>query len=286
MSRAADPSELPFIKMHGAGNDYVFIDAFRSKVPQDLSAAAVRFSDRNRSVGSDGLVIIEPAGNVSATAALRMFNADGSEGLMCGNAVRCAALWMALRHSAPDSQLIRMGNRLVPATIIAIDRLRRHAMVTIDPGPVRVSDHDVPIIDCRLPDGSQARIRTADVGNPHAVCLTATLTDALVRTIGPRIEHHSMFPNRTNVEFVRCDASDELTVRVWERGSGETLACGSGACAAVAAACAAGRCRYDREIRVHLPGGTLFVRAGSDGNVLLTGPAEVSFTGVIRSATD
>ena len=270
--------KLEFTKMEGLGNDYIYVDAARFQV-SDPSELAVRLSDRHFGIGADGLVLIGRSSG--ADFSMRMFNADGSEGMMCGNAARCIAKYVydkGLTHST----------EITLETPSGIKRLSLHLAggevesVTVDMGKAVIRQGLVAV---------EAAGRTfegiiVDVGNPHFVipCDDADAVD--LNLFGPAVERHPMFPGRTNVEFIsriataaRSDAKFRLRMRVWERGSGITLACGTGACAAAAAAVSSGMVSSPCEIV--MDGGTLTVSCNEDGTLLLKGPARTVFEGTI-----
>ncbi|MBO7456640.1 MAG: diaminopimelate epimerase [Paludibacteraceae bacterium] len=269
---------LPFIKMHGLGNDYVFVDCFLPQTAAlmaktDLSALARRISDRHCGVGSDGLVLILPA--QEADARMRMFNADGSEAQMCGNAIRCVAKYLY------ESGLCNKS-RLFVDTLAGIRILSLHVndghvdQVTVNMG--------VPSIkpDVLTPNTDPLGFMAVNMGNPHAVFFRDTvITSEQLGKEGERIGTHPHFPEGTNVEFVCVRNDKELDLRVWERGTGETQACGTGACAAVAAAIKLGK--MQRSVTVHLPGGDLLIQwEANDKPVFMTGSATEVFRGEYR----
>ncbi len=276
-------SEIAFIKMHGAGNDYVFIDGFATQVPPSPEQLARSVSDRHFGIGSDGLIVMSPADH--ADVEMRMWNADGSEGAMCGNGARCVALWMHLQNRVTETCQIQTASRVVAATAVELDRPRNCGILSVDMGPPAVSSQSERLTDVHLPGtDSDVEFTPVSLGNPHAVVFVDDLTDRVVRRVGSQIETHSRFPDRTNVEWVQLVSATEINARVWERGSGETLACGTGACAAVVAAIQHGYCSADQEITVNLPGGRLQVRIDEFGHIWLTGPAKVSFSGLLNTA--
>ncbi|MEZ6128016.1 MAG: diaminopimelate epimerase [Planctomycetaceae bacterium] len=277
---------LPFIKMHGAGNDYVLVDGFETTLPPDPAAFARQISNRNFAVGSDGLVYLIPPTDGESDVLMRMWNADGSEGSMCGNAARCIALWMHFRQRTARVCRIATPSAPVVANVLSFDAVRATADVSLRLSPPAFGSGDEDVLeDLRLP-GQQRGVRftSVSIGNPHAVVFVDELDDELVNWLGPRISEHARFPDGVNVEFVRVVARDELVIRVWERGSGETLACGSGACAAVVSAIRLGICPHDTAVTVRLPGGILSVCWNHPSNstaesLTLTGPATISFQG-------
>ena len=266
---------LPFLKMHGLGNDYVYLDCFSSTTAAilaqtDIAALARRISDRHFGIGSDGLVLILPITN--ADAYMRMFNADGSEAQMCGNAIRCVAKYLyesGICHHDDLQIATRAGMRSlhVHVTNGVVEQ------VTVDMGkPVVVED------TIRL-DNKVLQFVAVNMGNPHAVFFRDTMisTEELF-LLGERIGTHSHFPEGANVEFVKVVNNKEICMRVWERGTGETFACGTGACAAAAAAILQGY--TDRDITIHLKGGDLHIRWESDDSpMFMTGSATEVFRG-------
>ncbi len=280
---------LRFTKMHGCGNDYVYIDAWRERVPSNLPKLARAISDRHTGVGADGLIIIGPSRR--ADARMVMFNADGSRSEMCGNGIRCAAKLahdhghltaarMRIETSAGilDVELQKRGRAVVGASVLmGRPRLSPAAV------PVRL-DASGPLLPLTLSiAGSRLRLLAVGMGNPHAVCFVDDPDDFPVATVGPLIERHARFPKRTNVEFV-ARLRDErgipvLRQRTWERGSGETQACGTGACATLVAAILDQRID-GRAAIIRLDGGDLHVAwPTEDAPVRLTGPAVTVFDG-------
>lgn len=296
-------NELPFIKMHGAGNDYAFIDGFATRLPDNPSRLALAVSHRHFGIGADGLVLLIPPPDNSSDVEMRMWNADGSEGSMCGNAVRCVALWMCLegrmagpvlRDSAGVSGLCRVktASRLVVVTTVRVDVDQQFGLFCVDHGVPEfeiIGDEKQEVFlvlnTSQISHPKPLNFVSLSMGNPHAVFVVDEITDQLVREIGPIVETHDRFSGGTNVDWVRVVNRRQIEVRVWERGSGETLACGSGACAAVVACVNQGLCDRNVDVLVELPGGRLTVRWAESGNVFLTGPAAVSFQGVWGGAT-
>jgi diaminopimelate epimerase len=274
---------MKFIKMHGAGNDYVYVDCFQEQVDGDVDALARAISDRHTGVGGDGLVLILPSER--APVRMRMFNADGSEAEMCGNALRCVAKYAAERGSTCGDQFaVETGAGLLDVAVVERDG-RQVRQVRVNMGPPILEAARIPTslpgdppLNVSLQVGEETiAVTCVSMGNPHCVTFVDEITDWHVLKLGPRIERHAAFPNRVNAEFVRVNSRDEMEMRVWERGSGETLACGTGACAAAVAGALTGR--TDRRVRVQLRGGALLVDWTSAGDVLLTGPAVEVFRG-------
>ena len=277
---------ISFIKMHGIGNDYVFIDGFTSSLSCQPEELARIVSNRHTGIGSDGLVYIEPPSNATsesaADAVMRMWNADGSEGMMCGNALRCIAFWLHREGRCGNGCRIQTGDRIVQARVIELAENQNSAVVQVNMGPARIRGSVIESLpDVCLPNGSPLQYTDVFVGNPHAVVFVDRLSDELVQDIGPKVECHLRFPDRTNVEFVRQVNDGEFEVRVWERGSGETLACGSGACAVAAAATARGLAERDQAISVSMSGGVLTLTQNPNGELIMEGPTELSFRGKI-----
>jgi diaminopimelate epimerase len=274
---------MRFTKMQGAGNDYVYVDCFANPLPHDPAGLSRAISDRHFGVGSDGLILICPSNQ--ADARMRMFNADGSEAEMCGNGIRCVAKYLY------DHGLVRK-----PALAVETGRGVLHLELEIQGGAVhqvRVDMGEPILLAASIPtalpgnppireplnvEGREFEVTCVSMGNPHCINFVDALPDSLVLEIGPRIEHHPAFPRRTNAEFVRVNSPDDVTVRVWERGSGETLACGTGACAVAVAGVLTGKTQ--RSLLAHLPGGDLRLHwSESDNHVYLTGSAVEVFSG-------
>ena len=274
---------MKFTKMHGLGNDYVYVDTFEQPVP-DPAAMAIAVSRPHFGVGADGLVLIGPS--TEADYAMRMFNADGSEGEMCGNAVRCIGKYvhdrgltaktrvtLATRGGIKTLELRLQGGSVEQVTVDLGEPALSPASLPVTLAGAQVLNHPLSI------DGQTHHITCVSMGNPHAVIFVDDPQAVDVRGIGRQIEHHPLFPKRTNVEFVRVWRRDLLEMRVWERGSGETLACGTGAAASLVAAVLNGLA--DRSAVVKLTGGELHVHWDArDNHVYQTGPATFVFDGV------
>jgi diaminopimelate epimerase len=274
---------MKFVKMHGAGNDYIYIDCFRQKI-EDPEKLAREVSDRHFGIGGDGLILIEPS--KSADVKMRMFNADGSEGEMCGNGVRCIAKY-AFDHGLVDKTEIVIetgaGNlslTMYPNERELIDkvkvnmgppRLTRGDLPMVGPAHEKVINMDLDILDRRF------QITCVSMGNPHCVIYVAELDNFPVRKYGYAIENHELFPRRINVEFVEVISPEEVRQRTWERGSGETLACGTGASAVTVAGVLTGR--TGGTLLNHLTGGDLEMEWDGKGDVFMTGPAAEVFSG-------
>lgn len=274
---------LAFTKMQALGNDFVMLDGVRR--PLRLTPAQLRaLADRHLGIGADQILVAEPADLPGADFRCRIYNADGGEVEHCGNGVRAMARFLR------DQGLVR-GDRCTLQTgagAVVVDLLPGD-LARVAMGRARLAPADVPFLadaaalDYAVDvDGQSVRLAVLGLGNPHAVARVASVADAPVTTLGPRIEHHARFPRRVNVGFVEVVDRHALRLRVWERGAGETLACGSGACAAAVAARRWGL--VEATVTVHLPGGALTVQWDEpDGQVHLTGPAVTVFEGSINS---
>ena len=279
MNAAVRPDLLPFSKMHGAGNDFVVIDCRRQPLPLDAAAIA-RLGDRHLGVGFDQLLTIEPARDPACAFRYGIYNRDGSEAGQCGNGVRCVAAWLR-RDGALGPGLTRLQS---PAGAVAVEILG-DGRVRVDMGVPDFTPAAIPLREAaaanlyaRELDGTRVEFGAVSMGNPHAVIEVAAADRAPVAAWGPALETHADFPDRANIGFAQVLAPDEIRLRVWERGVGETQACGSGACAAVVVLTQRGRC--SGEVRVHLPGGLLEISwAGPGRPVWMTGPAAFVFDG-------
>jgi diaminopimelate epimerase len=272
---------MRFVKMHGIGNDYVYIDCFQETV-KDPETLAVRISDRHFGVGGDGLILIMPS--EKADARMRMFNADGSEAQMCGNGIRCVAKYVF-------ESGIRRQPEITVETLAGVLRLQLFApggpveKVRVNMGVPRLRRQDIPmlgdgerVVAEKLTAGDGAfAVTCVSMGNPHCVIYVDEVEKFPVTHYGPLLEHHPQFPERTNVEWIEWVNRREIRQRTWERGSGETLACGTGACAAVVASVLNGK--TERSVTVHLSGGDLEIEWGDDNHVYMTGPAVEVFRG-------
>ncbi|MCA9286830.1 MAG: diaminopimelate epimerase [Phycisphaerales bacterium] len=278
-----------FTKMHGIGNDYVYVNGFEETV-DDPAALAVAIADRHRGVGGDGLILIlPPEAGVEADVRMRMFNADGSESEMCGNGVRCVAKY-AIDHGLSESRPIRVqtGAGVLPIDWTT-DREGRVSDATVDMGTPILDLAAVPVDAQRLlrhdahsgtieVEGQPWTFVFVSMGNPHAVAYVDDVAAIDLARLGPLVERHGAFPRRMNVHLVEVHDSGEATMRTWERGSGITLACGTGASAVCVAGVLVGR--TDRRLLAHLPGGDLVLEwREADRHVLMTGPATEVFTG-------
>jgi diaminopimelate epimerase len=293
-----EPSSTRFVKMHGAGNDYVYIDCFTEQAPADPAALAPRIADRHRGVGGDGLILVRPS--TKAAARMQMFNADGSESEMCGNGIRCVAhLIVAHGHAPAGAVAIETGRGVL--TVDVQRRGPRLSQVRVDMGEPILAATQIPVagfgtgrvIDASSPAlgpeatwwaaaGLDPRMTCVSMGNPHVVFSCGDVAAVPLEAVGPRIERHPSFPQRVNVHFVQVRSPDRVVMRTWERGSGITQACGTGASAVCVAGVLTGRTA--RKIVAELPGGELELEWAADGHVLMTGPAEEVFEGTWRDA--
>jgi diaminopimelate epimerase len=274
---------MQFTKMHGAGNDYIYVDCFRAPIPESPADLARRVSDRHFGIGGDGLILICPS--EVADAEMRMFNADGSMAEMCGNGIRCLAKYI-YEHGIcqQPSMTIETGRGLLTLELDLKDD--RVDQIRVDMGEPLLAAQQIPtrlpgspVINAPLSiDGETLRVTCVSMGNPHCVTYVDDPTDRWVLGIGPKVEVAPHFPERTNVEFVEVLSRKEVRQRTWERGSGETLACGTGASAVCVAGVLSGR--TDRQLTVHLTGGDLAIEWNeADNHVYMTGPAVEVFHG-------
>ena len=280
---------IQFSKMHGIGNDYVYVDCTKQTIPEPGRFSKF-ISDRHFGIGSDGLILILPSDK--ADFMLRIFNADASEGMMCGNGIRCVGKYV-YDHGLTYRTVLNIETRSgVKHLTLFPNADGKVETVTVDMGKALLSPHDIPVKSdleqfVNQPvtvAGRTYHMTCVGMGNPHAVLFCDEVADLPLERIGPAFEHHSLFPNRTNTEFVKPIDGHTLEMRVWERGSGETFACGTGACASVVAAVRNGYCQREKEITVRLRGGELTIRYGADGTVWMTGPATHVFDGEIEYA--
>jgi diaminopimelate epimerase len=272
---------VPFVKMHGCGNDFVVLD--ERAEPLGLTARrAAAIADRRTGVGCDQFIVIErpPAGS-DADAFMRIRNPDGAEAGACGNATRCVA-WLLHDENHPRTLRLQTVAGVLPAEVL------QGARVRVDMGPARLGWADVPLaraMDTLHLDLSAGPLRdpaACSMGNPHATFFVADADAVPLAELGPHLEHHALFPDRANIGIAQVVAPGRIRLRVWERGAGLTRACGSGACAAVVNA--ARRGLADRRATVILEGGALEIEWRADGHVLMTGPVAVAFRGTLDLA--
>ena len=276
---------MKFTKMHGAGNDYVYVNCFEEQVTNPVELA-IRVSNRNFGIGSDGLILIMPSDK--ADVRMRMFNSDGSESEMCGNGIRCVAKYAYDHGIVTKTEIAAETGAGILTLQLFPDGHGKVERVRVNMGPPRLSREEIPM------NGSPAaqvvaeeltvldktfRITCVSMGNPHCIIYVDDVDSFPVATYGPLIENHQLFPRRTNVEFIQIISRTEVKQRTWERGAGETLACGTGA----SAVCVAGVLNNltDRNILNHLAGGDLELEWVENGPVFMTGPATEVFSGEI-----
>ncbi|MDD6430553.1 MAG: diaminopimelate epimerase [Ruminococcus sp.] len=276
---------MTFSKMHGIGNDYIYINCFQETVtdPEKLSIfmSNVRFG-----VGSDGLVLILPS--EVADFRMRIFNADGSEAMMCGNATRCVGKYV-YEHGMTDKTEVSLetNSGIKYLTLYVNEATNKVDAVKVDMGKAILKPAEIPVADDGdrfiakpvVIDGVSYDMTCVSMGNPHAVVFLPEIDSLDLEKIGPSFEHHPLFPNRVNTEFIRVIDDHTLQMRVWERGSGETFACGTGACAAAVASVLNGYCKREQEILIHLRGGDLRIIYHNDESVTMIGPATFIFEG-------
>ena len=276
---------LHFTKMHGIGNDYLYVNGFTETLPDDLPGLAVRMSRRRFGCGSDGLILILPGER--APFRMRMFNNDGSESEMCGNGIRCVAAYCHDRGLTDQTAFDIESGGQVKHMLLTLDAKGRTAAVRVDMGvPVTDGAHipstlpGDPVLGAPLSACGQTwPVTLVNMGNPHAVTFVDDPDTAPVTTVGPALECDPVFPRKCNIEFVHVVDRGHLYMRVWERGAGETLACGTGACASAVASMLNGL--TERDVEVRLRGGTLRIAWNpADGHVAMTGPATFVYDGV------
>ena len=275
---------LTFSKMHGIGNDYIYINCFKETVtdPEKLS---VFLSDVRFGVGSDGLVLILPS--EVADFRMRIFNADGSEAMMCGNATRCIGKYVYDMGMTDKTEISLETNSGIKYLTLYPNANNKIESVKVDMGKAILVPREIPvnsdlerfIAQPVTVDGKEYAMTCVSMGNPHAVVFLPEVDSLDLENIGPSFDHHELFPDRVNTEFVRVIDDHTLQMRVWERGSGETFACGTGTCATVVAAVLNGFCKKEEEILVHLRGGDLRIIYHEDDTVTMIGPATYVFEG-------
>lgn len=278
---------MKFTKMHGAGNDYIYVDCIKEKI-DNINETAKFVSDRHFGVGSDGLVLI--LSSKVADFKMDMYNADGSQGKMCGNAIRCVAKFV-YDNKLTDKKDISIetlsgikyiqvqteDDKVIKATVNMGEPILKAKKIPT------TFDNDMVVKENITVDGEQVEITCVSMGNPHCIVYKDKIDNLKLNEIGPAYENHKCFPDRINTEFLEVIDEKTIKMRVWERGSGETLACGTGACASVVACILNGYCKKDEDIKVILLGGELTIKWDSkSNNVFMTGPATTVFTGNIN----
>lgn len=275
---------MKFTKMHGIGNDYVYVNCFKEEVINP-EAVAKMVSDRHFGIGSDGLILIKPS--QKADFEMDMYNADGSQGAMCGNGIRCVAKYVYDYGLTDKTQILvdtKSGVKYLDLTV----EDGKAVLIKVNMGAAQLAAAEIPILSEKEQvidepievDGKEYRITGVSMGNPHAVVFLDDVKGLDIEKIGPKFEHYPCFPNRVNTEFVRVIDEQMVEMRVWERGSGETLACGTGACAVAVASILNGYTKD--EVTVQLLGGDLYIQWDRENNlVYMTGGATVVFDGEI-----
>ena len=281
--------KIDFVKMHGLGNDFILIDCLNKSLGNSsfLSYLTKKLCDRNFGIGADGLILILPSSK--ADLQMRIFNFDGSEAQMCGNGIRCFAKY------AYENKLISknkftvetLAGIITPELIFQDLKNKKVLRIKVNMGIPKLRRREIPmngediptVVDETLKINPEQtfKITCVSMGNPHCITFVNDVQSISVDEIGPKIENHPLFPEKTNVEFIQILNKQEINFRVWERGVGETLACGTGACAALVAAVLNNK--TDRKAAIHLPGGDLDIQWADDGYVYMTGPAELVFRG-------
>ena len=277
---------LKFTKMHGAGNDYIYINCFEETVknPEKL---AIKVSDRHFGIGSDGLILISPSDK--ADFKMNIYNADGSEGMMCGNGIRCVSKYVYDNGMTDKDEIsveTRSGIKLIKMNV----ENGKVVSARVNMGEPILEAEKIPtkfdgknVIRQKLTiDEKEYEVTCVSMGNPHCIVYVDDVKNIDLEKIGPKFENNEMFPERINTEFVHVVSDTELDMRVWERGSGETLACGTGSCAVTVASVLCGYCKRDTEIKINLLGGTLTDIWTDGGDVYMTGPAATVCTGEIE----
>ena len=275
---------MRFIKVHGLGNDFVLVNTLNNEnLPSDLAGLAVKVCHRHFGVGADGLVLIKPSKD--ADLAMQIINSDGSEAEMCGNAIRCVAKY-AYEQGLVNSQIMRVQTAagiMVPELVMENGAVQA---VRVDMGKPQLERGQIPmqgppgrVVNEPLQvDAETFNITTVSMGNPHCIIFVPDIAAVALETLGSQLENHPSFPRKTNVEFVQVLNGDEVRMRVWERGAGPTMACGTGACAVAVASHLNGH--TGRKVRVHLNAGALDIEWAENGHIYMTGPAKEVFTGV------
>ena len=277
---------IKFTKMHGCGNDYVYINCFEQEISSPGKLSMI-LSDRRYSIGGDGIILI--CKSEIADAKMRIFNKDGSEGKMCGNGIRCVAKYLFDNGIVKEKSGIKIETLSGVKIIDIIDNSVKEDLIKVDMGKASLNPNDLPaifgkdkIINEKITLGDETfNITCVSMGNPHCIIFCDEVYSAKVKEIGSKLSSHKMFPEGVNVEFVSVVDKNNITMRVWERGSGETLACGSGSCASVVAAVENGFCNKNEDVTVHLRGGKLVVNY-TDEKVYLIGSAVKAFEGTIE----
>ncbi len=279
---------MKFTKMHGIGNDYIYFNCLEKEIenPEELS---IKLSDRHFGVGGDGIVLILPSDK--ADFRMRMFNADGSEGKMCGNATRCIGKYVYDKGITDKKEITLETLSGIKTLKLSVNEKNKVESVEVNMGEAILKASEIPVksdkekvINERIKiAGLEYNITCVSMGNPHCVVYMDEIDDLDLEKLGPKFENDSIFPERVNTEFIKVIDENTLKMRVWERGSGETWACGTGACAAVVSSVLNGYCKYDTPIKIKLLGGELTIKFMKNGLVYMSGPAEFVFEGSIEN---
>ncbi|MGM9978393.1 MAG: diaminopimelate epimerase [Clostridium sp.] len=279
---------MKFTKMHGIGNDYIYFNCLEKEIenPEELS---IKLSDRHFGVGGDGIVLILPSDK--ADFRMRMFNADGSEGKMCGNATRCIGKYVYEKGITDKKEITLETLSGIKTLKLSVNEENKVESVEVNMGEAILKASEIPVkfdkekvINERIKIAdSEYNITCVSMGNPHCVVYMDEIDDLDLEKLGPKFENDSIFPERVNTEFIKVIDENTLKMRVWERGSGETWACGTGACAAVVSSVLNGYCKYETPIKIKLLGGELSIKFMKNGLVYMSGPAEFVFEGSIEN---
>lgn len=279
---------MKFTKMHGIGNDYIYFNCLEKEIenPEELS---IKLSDRHFGVGGDGIVLILPSDK--ADFRMRMFNADGSEGKMCGNATRCIGKYVYDKGITDKKEITLETLSGIKTLKLCVNEKNKVESVEVNMGEAILKASEIPVksdkekvINERIKIAdSEYNITCVSMGNPHCVVYMDEIDNLDLEKLGPKFENDSIFPERVNTEFIKVIDENTLKMRVWERGSGETWACGTGACAAVVSSVLNGYCKYDTPIKIKLLGGELTIKFMKKGLVYMSGPAEFVFEGSIEN---
>lgn len=268
---------MKFTKMHGIGNDYIYVNCFEEKV-ENPEQVSIYVSDRHKGIGSDGLVLIMPSDK--ADFRMRIFNADGSEAMMCGNATRCIGKYVYDKGLTTKTEITLETNSGIKYLKLFPEN-GKVEFVEVDMGKTILVPKDIPVKSDKdrfisepvTVDGKEYKITCVSMGNPHAIVYLDGVDELPLEKMGPSFENHELFPDRINTEFIEVIDRTNLKMRVWERGSGETFACGTGACASVVSSVLNGFCDKGTEVTVHLRGGDLRITYNEDETVIMKGPA-------------
>ena len=281
-----DLMKRSFTKMQGCANDYIYLDCRTSGVPADIAALSQKLSARHFSVGADGIICICAPETPGADGTMRIFNADGSEAQMCGNGIRCVAEWLHVHEPAcADKPVLKIDTRSGLKTLTRMGeelwQVEMGAYSAMAAALPAVHMGEGPLVNCPLVvDGKPWSVTCISVGNPHCVTIVDAVDPLKLEDIGPAFESHPNFPERINTEFVEVTDATHLKMRVWERGSGVTWACGTGTCATVAALVEQGICPVGEDVHVALRGGELIIRVLPGRQLLMTGAATTVYEGV------